>query len=405
MLEKLKAINWNEDYDPILFGGNLAEALLELNAAENQAEFSECLQRMYLDIQNSHPVEPAVEFVMPYIVWMCQHTPYAETRIQYCFVIGTLFDVIWAAKLDFGSLFLPTSFTDTLRQRAAIYDAVADHTAYFCELLTADDDATRLAGFAVLQWLADEYTEILPQLVPCFETTNNMWVQALAIWYYALFAKRDWKLTNSSVEQLYQWMLSENDLLRFTATLGRLHCHPIRSENRDAIPEIVLNNMVDCLNSDVAEIFQLIATEEYRWLVRGALPFDVHVFDLLRGVTYNQAEPFFWFELIKRIDLTPIEAHRHCRELMRYAFLPAYHPSSSLFWNTYHDAIKVKVGEPILYHHYQTDRNRQEIRRNQSKRTVLAFIVNCDPFWEHPTNLFSHYYGLPDDRKALRALL
>ncbi len=342
---------------------------------------------------------------MPYVVWMCQNTLHAETRIQYCFAISELFDVVWGGSLQVGSQFLPTSFTDTLRQRANIYDAVADHTDYFCELLTANDDWIRLACFDVLRWLADEHLEILPHLVTCFQTTTNIWVQTFAIWYYALFAKRDWQHKKSSADQLYRWMQSDNDLQRFTAALGRLHLHPVRSEDRDAIPDAVLDTVVDYFDSDVWGMVVLPGRDAVQRLVRQVLPYDARMFDLLRGVALNQSEPFFWLELLKRIDLNPINAHRHCRELLRSAFLPAHRTSTNVFWDDKYHSIEAKAGEPIIYNHYRTERNWQDVRLDQRQRAVLEFIVNCDLFWEHPTNLFSHYYGLPDERNALQKLL
>ena len=37
-------------------------------------------------------------------------------------------------------------------------------------------------------------------------------------------------------------------------------------------------------------------------------------------------------------------------------------------------------------------------------RAVLQAIAATDRVWERPTNLFSHFYGLPDSREALRRL-
>lgn len=41
----------------------------------------------------------------------------------------------------------------------------------------------------------------------------------------------------------------------------------------------------------------------------------------------------------------------------------------------------------------------------EEQRDILQAIVDCDPFWEISTNLFSFYYGLPDEREALRELV
>jgi hypothetical protein len=42
---------------------------------------------------------------------------------------------------------------------------------------------------------------------------------------------------------------------------------------------------------------------------------------------------------------------------------------------------------------------------NRPQKATLETIVNCDVFWRIPTNLFSFFYGLPDSRDKLRALL
>jgi hypothetical protein len=39
------------------------------------------------------------------------------------------------------------------------------------------------------------------------------------------------------------------------------------------------------------------------------------------------------------------------------------------------------------------------------QKAALEAIVACDPFWEQPTNLFSFFYELPDDREALRRMV
>jgi hypothetical protein len=36
---------------------------------------------------------------------------------------------------------------------------------------------------------------------------------------------------------------------------------------------------------------------------------------------------------------------------------------------------------------------------------ILQIIIDCDPFWQIPTNLFSFFYGLPDNRDELRKLV
>jgi len=38
-------------------------------------------------------------------------------------------------------------------------------------------------------------------------------------------------------------------------------------------------------------------------------------------------------------------------------------------------------------------------------KALVATLVDCDRFWERPTNALSFFFGLPDDREALRAMV
>ena len=40
-----------------------------------------------------------------------------------------------------------------------------------------------------------------------------------------------------------------------------------------------------------------------------------------------------------------------------------------------------------------------------NQKQILKAILNCELFWELPTNLLSFFYGLPDDRQKLRKLI
>ncbi len=53
-------------------------------------------------------------------------------------------------------------------------------------------------------------------------------------------------------------------------------------------------------------------------------------------------------------------------------------------------------------HEYSAVRNIQHFPRQGQ---ALRAIVDQDKVWEIPTNLFSFFYGLPDSREALRALI
>lgn len=106
-------------------------------------------------------------------------------------------------------------------------------------------------------------------------------------------------------------------------------------------------------------------------------------------------------------NLKSPSAHVIARELLDKVFQrqgPTVHWGHFQRWYVYEDQYdeSSKDRYQLPQHHMQYT---GDILRHHDQRKAVEAIVDCDPFWEHPTNLLSFFYGLPDDREELRALL
>lgn len=117
--------------------------------------------------------------------------------------------------------------------------------------------------------------------------------------------------------------------------------------------------------------------------------------------------------LLKSPTLTTANIHKLARELLDLSFdrkstraQYGYENEISWKWWEFEKAHLNTAPKEMIYRH--SDRPRyfspsQKLDRRQ--REVIAAIVECDRFWELPTNVFSFFYDLPDSRNALRELI
>ena len=105
------------------------------------------------------------------------------------------------------------------------------------------------------------------------------------------------------------------------------------------------------------------------------------------------------------MKLTPQSAHYYLREMLNIVFgqqvsLPhRWYNYGALNLNKKYDSIEYAIPS----HQIQNYRLGRGFSTQQAK--ALIYLVDCDQFWEIPSNLLSFFFDLPDDRTALRKLL
>ncbi|MBN1200600.1 MAG: HEAT repeat domain-containing protein [Anaerolineae bacterium] len=123
----------------------------------------------------------------------------------------------------------------------------------------------------------------------------------------------------------------------------------------------------------------------------------LHRQQIVRDLSWLKPEPLI--ELLNHPDLSPEDAHLVARGLLAHTFL--WHGGNRSHW---HIDVYPDWDNSSYTRAYPAAGN-LAIRGFRNDRQMLQTIVDADKVWEAPTNLFSYFYGLPDSREELRALL
>jgi hypothetical protein len=125
----------------------------------------------------------------------------------------------------------------------------------------------------------------------------------------------------------------------------------------------------------------------------------------LQGGVYSQT----W--LLNHADLTEHEIHIVGREMIDSGF-ERLGSGKAEEWMAYEiDSIdnymlrEISDQPGYFYRDSLNDEWIDQSDAREKKSLILRAIIDCDRFWERPTNLFSFFYGLPDDREELRKLV
>ena len=132
------------------------------------------------------------------------------------------------------------------------------------------------------------------------------------------------------------------------------------------------------------------------------------IFKFLLSKSYSIQE-----QMLQSPKTTRLMAHIICRHLVDTAFQPPQ-PYNSLppiqelddSWLKFIPRELQDQKSPWEMHYESNSRKRARFDSplTPPQYSSLKTVVECDKFWLLPTNLFSFFYGLPDDREALREL-
>ena len=113
--------------------------------------------------------------------------------------------------------------------------------------------------------------------------------------------------------------------------------------------------------------------------------------------------------------LAPEVAHLIARDLigLRFGRVGTYKPEYERSYRRWESYLSHKRNSNITDKMYSYKNNlgdgpsryNAEEKLDSQQKQIIESIVNCDPFWQLPTNLFSFFYGLPDSREELQKLL
>ncbi|GEM_PF-6091688 len=334
------------------------------------------------------------------------HRKQSYTQCLYYILSSTLISPnlrrLQVRRIRFDYPDYPTQFRDSI----AIYDIIFNNQQLFIEQCQSDNAYFVVTNIALLSMLRDQDIAYIHEILRCINYYDDVWVKSIGAWAFAEYNYHSYKSRWEDYDKLLlEWVKNgESFTFRVCAALGYMLIYRKNLESQNGqVPEVVVDTLAEYLSIDIWKrpIF-------YGWnlhyFVLGQMPFNR--FDEDR-ILYKNGDLSLLLEISRRSNLTPAKAHHHYRELLDIAFRKINRNESDHYWES-HAYIDVSdLPDQLLYEYPERLKKGQYHPNkplNNRHRQVLHAIVNCDPFWEIPTNLFSYFYGLPDNKEDLQRL-
>jgi hypothetical protein len=279
-----------------------------------------------------------------------------------------------------------------LRLRLRTYDAFKAGLGIVIALLDDPSMDVRLASAELLQYLTDEVESLIPELIRHFREEREEDVQVAVL--------RTLKRLLGSLEWPH-FALKGQYAPFFKETIETHSSHKVRVAAARASVELV--NHYNRKQDDLSPQVPTILSQEFLKL---GSPLDYqesgssshHAEMVAKDLSRLDPEPLL--HLLQDPAIGAERAHWIARALLANLFLHA--GSIEAHWEHFPNYDKKAEGKFYL-HHYSVIRSLR--MPHHTKDRFLQAIVDADKVWEIPTNLFSCFYGLPDSREALQALL
>ncbi len=292
----------------------------------------------------------------------------------------------------------------------ATFIALEEGIEKYLVLLADPDDEIRALSVQLLTLLRAEKPNVRLRMWKASQIEANLLIRAAMIYgvgklignTYAYSVKRVAK----QYRGLFQTLLvtSEESLIRIAAASAWIESHTTFFAHSRGVPSAIPGILCDALTQDNA--------------IRA--PFELRFLEPLR-------DPVVIIERLRRLDLegmaeslhansiTSKAAHLIIRKMLDQVFMRVranylrFPYGYSDEWKAF-EAQDNAATDQYIYAHRETKFSLRRIYMpdrplNEREKLVVDAIVNCGPFWQLPTNLFSFFYGLPDSRDELRALL
>lgn len=408
MSDILKSINWDELLTANPKATHLPDLIRTFHTTESQQKFDDLFKQFSEFI---HPMGLITATTIPasrvlLLLLKDADNPFrkfAYLRVLYWILCSTQVyldrrNVLSRARWRELQPSLPTEF----RSKLTIYDIISAEFDLFVQLLTDNPPSIQIACIAIIIKFPEKLQSDLSILIDCIDQSKNHWVKTVGIFAYAEVCHLRSKKRQSYADRLSLWLtIGDGIQVRYAAALGLARVHPLATSP----PEIAIDTIAKNLTVNFWE-HAPIENVEVKRLVQVVTKLDYPVYSLF--YSFGSRNISLILNILNRSNLKPLQAHEYYREVLNSVFERLTNdPHDRYFWWDNHNHLKpVQQSDSIMYGRdykrllYEPDKPLIDIQRD-----VLQSIVDCDPFWEIPTNLFSYYYGLLDEREALRHLL
>jgi hypothetical protein len=274
-----------------------------------------------------------------------------------------------------------------MRLNLQTYEAFQIRLNILLGLLAEADPATRFACVYLLENMTDDTERVIPALMEHFKQELDEEVQL--------------KLLDSLKILLHSIEWRQYTLLKGYAPFFReiVETHESRAVRvKAARASIELLDPLGYGEDRLASIVPNILADEFLRLGNG-LDERFEKEYILRDLVRLKPEPMFY--LLRQPGISADDAHLIARGLLVHSMLfPTMHEAHWLHYPNYQ--LKDK-GNIYLERHSAL--GAMQFPRVPKVKEALQALVENNKVWEVPTNMFSFFFGLPDSREELRALL
>ena len=272
------------------------------------------------------------------------------------------------------------------------YAALRAGLDLYLDLLERGDRDERLAACELLQYMTDEPERLIPALLERVDREADEAAQVSLLYCLKrLLGSLEWPRSP----------LKEKYAPHLRAMVEGHPSHTVRVAAARASAELASQYRPrdrDLLSAQVAVLLAqeflrpgppMHWTEEYP---------SIHQENLVQDLA-RLADPAPLLGLLAQAAITAEQAHLLARGLLCQALIHrAQHPRH---WQQMARFERREEGDLYLFEHTLPPWQ----LKTEQVRSILQAVVAADRVWERPTNVFSYFYGLPDSREALRALV
>jgi|GEM_PF-4073023 len=424
MLEGLDKVNWTKHLGAYQLREDLPRQIRLLLSPDEKVR-KQAQDVVFEEIAHQNSVYSATPVVIPFLIEILATENYPDPAwlietIEY--VAWNCHDVIVSRSQlpgDKHFLFCLDTYR-TVEKGNSVYQKYLKHHQHLVRYLAAQ----------LLSMLSNYNLPVLKVYENMIDEEKHPIVRAELIRHIQLphlKSEIHQKWTNRYTQMLVSYISGEYDSL--TRTVSALTWQYLVGEIRwssQIVPDEVTDILIDSIQNRLV-------IDDYDEEIAGYAD-DTPLHNLLHPHYILKKMPLFGYENIipylSSDKLTVIQTHYLARELMNHVYRQQFNFSQSQDINNYanwqqfdgwvteddwspfsvwrinpniRSSTDDSETKSIEYHMPKIRTRDQFAQRDQ--QSVLRAIVDSDKFWEMETNLFSFFYGLPDDREKLRALL
>jgi hypothetical protein len=382
MLENLDSIDWSKLHHSYGSAETTPKYIRMLASADTD-DRKRAYDHLYGSVNHQGDVLSATSAVVPFIIELLsiEAIPDRSRLIEYL-----------ASLVESCNDHLPNGYRDSnigyLRHDIDTYNNVCQGLDLYISLLQSDDPEIRINAAQLLGMLVDQVARIKEPLWEAIQGETDPNTLAIMIMNFGLLFRRYWPFGENPIQPYLDYFLTlmethPSEPIRLCAARAIIDSNEIRYRLRGTpIYEAVVSTLLDALNNPESYLL-------YPYIYRG------EVLNYL-----NRLEIETLHTLLDRETISPHAAHWVAREMLNRVFINRWR-NHFFSWGSFEHPSR-NTGQYAWEGYPRLFEATRSLFPNQQK--VLQSILECKPFWQIPTNLFSYFYGLPDDPVQLAEL-